>query len=97
MIISKMDYMKKTREELERLKAKMETLQQKAETMTGDVREKYLEELRRLEIKFQSIVQELREMELATGDTWRPMKTGIEKSMGDFKNTIHGISAQYTM
>ncbi len=97
MNVQKKDYVKKIREQLKEWEDKMADLERKTHRLSGEERKKYEKELENVKMKHQAFEKKLTELEIATGDAWKSMKWGVEKTVDDYKNTIHGLSAQYPM
>ena len=93
--MSKRDlYIAKMKAQLDELNAQMSRLEAKAKEAREDARDKYNEEMRKLDQQSKVAVAKLDELKAAGEDTWEAMVTDMEKIRDAFKHSFNYFKSQ---
>jgi hypothetical protein len=87
-------YIEKMKSQLDVLDAKMTRAETKAAEAKADARDKYKEEMGKLQHQSKLASAKLEEMKLAGEDTWEKMKIDMETMRDAFTHSFHYFKSQ---
>lgn len=76
--------------EMDALNIQMEELAQRAETESGEIKEKMNHQLKSLKEKRNKVLQKMAEIESETSEKWYTLKAGVSSALEDLKQAIKG-------
>jgi predicted nucleic acid-binding Zn-ribbon protein len=88
------EYVEKIKLQLDELNAKMTALENKAQDVKDDARDKYKEEMRKLQHQSKLAVAKLDELKAAGEDSWASMVAEMEKVRDAFKHSFNYFKSQ---
>jgi len=86
--MDKKAYQEKIEAQLKEWGAKIDELKAKAETSKAELKTKYEKQIEDLRTKQDVVHQKLRELRESGEDVWEGLKTGVEKSLDEFKGSL---------
>lgn len=83
----------KAQQEMDELNAKLLEFKNKAQTLTGEAKDKIDQQIQDLEQEQKAAAQKLDELKSATGDKWNELKSGVSEAVDRFKQSIQKASS----
>jgi len=88
-------YREKIESQLKEWKAKIDTLEGKASTLTSEAKTTLKKEIEDLRSKKLVVKEKWNELQKTGEDTWDKMKDGVEKSTDDLKRALEKVVARF--
>lgn len=89
-------YKEKIRAEIKEMNAQMKILQAKAEKSGADMRLKYQEKQNDLKSRFKDIEMRLERLSNTAEDSWDEIRSGIDKSMNNVRESLKKATKQFS-
>jgi len=93
-MITREAYIAKMKAQLDELDASMSRVEAKAADARAEARDKYREEMAKLQHQSKLASAKLEEMKLASADTWDKMVAEMEKMRDAFTHSFHYFKSQ---
>jgi rubrerythrin len=91
----KEEYREKLQAQLKEWKAKIDTLESRASTLSSEVKADMLKEIEELRRKKVVVNERWNELQKAGGEAWDTMKEGVEKAVTDLKHALDKVIIRF--
>jgi len=91
----KEEYREKLQTQLKEWKAKIDTLEGKASTLSSEVKADMLKEIEELRRKKVVVNERWNDLQKAGGEAWDTMKEGVEKGATDLKHALDKVITRF--
>ena len=88
-------YKQKTLAQVKEMKAKMQLVEANSEKTSADIRIKYQKYLDDWKSRFKDIEMRLDNLSNSAEESWDEIRSGIDNSISELRNTIANVSKQF--
>ena len=88
-------YREKLEARLDQWRAEIDKLQAKAAEAGADARKEYQDQVDALRAQQEEARQKLKDLDEATGDAWKNLKSGIEKAWDDLGDSVKNATERF--